>query len=102
MSRRRKYHIPAITTTIENYAKSHMLDFHQYSEYHMRLMDGGYTVLDIWTTGRYYFLTTDYLAMIGPGYIERGGEKGEIPTPATKMIEWLDKAFFPDPEALAA
>lgn len=90
---RRKYHIPLLASRLSNYAETRTLDFHQYSKYHMRIMDGGYTVLDIWTTGRYYVLTTDYSEM-GIEVIERGGEKGNIPE--NMLDEFLDHLFFPE------
>ena len=95
MSRKRNNHIQDIEGRLAEYAERHTLDFHQYSEYHMRLMDGGFTVLDIWTTGRYYMLTTDYLEMVGAGIVERGGEKGFIPE-GKGLEAWLDKLFFPE------
>lgn len=95
MSRKSKNHVAGIELRLERYAEARSLDFHQYSEYHMRLMDGGYTVLDVWTTGRYYVLTTDYVEMIGPGRTERGSEKGWIPE-NDELESWLDELFFPD------
>lgn len=92
MSKKQKNHVPGLPQRLVDYCENRMLDFHQYSLYHMRIMDGGFTVLDVWTTGRYYILTTDYLAMVGEG-VERGGEKGYIPT--NNLEDWLDKLFFP-------
>ena len=69
-----------------------MLDLHQYSPYHFRIMDGGYVVVDVWTTGRYYVLMTDYLEMAGGG-VERGGEKGQLPL---TFEHFLDGLFYPE------
>lgn len=96
MSRRKNIHYDSLSTMLDAYAAKASLDYHRYSKYHMRLMDGGFTVLDVWTTGRYYILTTDYLEMIGEGIVERGGEKGDIPTNKGQLIEWLNKLFFPE------
>ena len=91
-----KFHIPGLPKQLYDYAQSRALEFHLYSQYHMRLMDGGFTVLDIWTTGKYYVLATDYLEMLGPRMaIERGGEKGLIPD-RYSMHDWLDELFFPE------
>ena len=96
MGNNKKFHIPGLPKRLYDYAESRALEFHIYSQYHMRLMDGGFTVLDIWTTGKYYVLATDYLEMLGPRKaIERGGEKGMIPD-NSKMQVWLDKLFFPE------
>jgi hypothetical protein len=57
-------------------------------------MDGGYTVLDVWTTGRYYVVTTDYLELFDGNVVERGGEKGQIPL--DKLWGFLDTLFFGD------
>lgn len=97
----KKRHYTQLPYMLKSYAKSHNLDFQQYSTYHMRLMDGGFCVLDIWTTGRYFALTTDYQAMESNVMIrERGGEKGFLPMPRVNTVDpmplydWLDKFFF--------
>lgn len=96
MGRRRQYHDTTLPAKLKRYADDHMLDFAQYSQYHLRLMDGGLTVLDIWTSGKYYIVATDYLQMCGEGTIERAGEKGNVPSnDMLKLAAWLDKIFFP-------
>ena len=61
----------------------------------MRIMDGGYTVFDVWTTGRYYVLTTDYFELNPNVRIsERGGEKGLLPRDKKELFEWLDRLFY--------
>jgi len=80
---------------LEKYATERGFDYHRYSDYHMRLMDGGFCVLDVWTTGKYYVLATDYHAMNSDKRTsERGGEKGWVPTTEKPLFEWLDKFFF--------
>lgn len=90
MSRRNK-HIPNFDTILRTYAENHLLDLYQYSPYHYRLTDSGYTTVDMWTTGRYYVMTTDYLELVGEGMVERGGEKGSLPT---NLDDFLDKLFM--------
>lgn len=92
MSRKPKNHIKGLLDSLASYAEENSLQFNQYSPYHMRLMDGGYTVLDAWTTGRYYVLTTDYLALTDGNIGERGGEKGQLPI--DKLEGFLDNLFF--------
>lgn len=94
MARKKKKHIAGIDTKLSTYATSRHLDFATYSPYHRRLMDGGYTVIDIWTTGRYYILTTDYLEMTGISMVERSGEKGMLPIES--LEQFLDGIFFPE------
>lgn len=89
---KQKNHIPGLAERLIEYAEKRLLDFHQYSPYHMRIMDGGYTVLDIWTTGRYYILTTDYSEMLDEAIVERAGEKGSIPV--NDLYAFLDVVFF--------
>jgi hypothetical protein len=89
----KKYHRNNLPALLEKYSKSRTLDFHRYSDYHMRLMDGGYITLDVWTTGKYYVLQTDYYKLSENKIIERGGEKGFVPSD-DKLQEWLDKLFF--------
>lgn len=87
-----KNHIPGFADRIQNYAEKRSLDLHQYSPYHFRIMDGGYVVVDLWTTGRYYILMTDYLEMTDGNVIERGGEKGSLPL---ELDGYLDNIFYP-------
>lgn len=87
-----KNHIPGISEKLAAYAQVRALDFHQYSPYHMRIMDGGFVVLDVWTTGRYFIVMTDYLAMTDGNLPERGGEKGQIPI--NDITNFLDLIFY--------
>lgn len=88
-----KNHIPGIGEKLAAYAQMRMLDFHQYSPYHMRIMDGGFVVLDVWTTGRYFIVMTDYNEMTDGNEVERGGEKGQIPI--DNITKFLDGIFYP-------
>ncbi len=87
-----KYHIPGFGEKLSNYAEENLLDLHQYSPYHFRIMDGGYTVLDAWSTGRYYVVTTDYNELTDGNVVERAGEKGNLPI--NMLEEFLDELFF--------
>lgn len=87
-----KNHVPQLGNRVAFYAEKRMLDFHQYSLYHMRVMDGGFVVVDIWTTGRYYVVMTDYLEMLEGNVVERGGEKGQLPL--DNLEEFLDILFY--------
>lgn len=90
---KRKVHFNSLPDLLTSYAQLRGLDFQRYSEFHMRLMDGGFCVLDVWTTGKYFVLVTDYSSMGEGRAIERGGEKGWIPTEKTSLNKWLDKFF---------
>ena len=95
MSKRKNVHYDELPGMLYDYANDRGLDFSQYSVYNMRLMDGGYCVLDVWTTSRYWVMTTDYHAMNPQKKIvERGGEKGFLPVTNQQLIAWLDKFFF--------
>src|SRR6476661_8702993 len=89
-----KNHIPGLAERLANYADKRVLDFHQYSPYHMRITDSGYVILDIWTTGRYYIVMTDYYLFLDDAIPERAGEKGSIPYEAEKLWSFLDTIFF--------
>lgn len=89
-----KNHIPGFGDRIAAYSEVRALDLHQYSPYHFRIMDGGYIVVDLWTTGRYFILTTDYDEMTDGNVIERGGEKGNLPV--DKLSDFLDDIFYPE------
>lgn len=91
---KQKNHIPGFVDKISEYADKRLLDMHQYSPYHLRLMDGGYVVLDVWTTGRYYLVMTDYESLFDGGIEEREGEKGFLPI--EKLWPFLDTIFFGD------
>lgn len=90
MSRRRSYHPPQLPGFLEEYAASRTFDLHQYSEYHIRIMDGGLTCIDIWTTGKYWIKETNYNGVL----VERQGEKGMIPLKKKPLFQFLDKIFF--------
>lgn len=87
-----KNHIPGLVDKLNAYAEERMLDIFQYSPYHIRIMDGGYVVLDVWTTGRYFIVMTDYEEMTEGNEVERQGEKGQLPT--TDLKPFLDKIFY--------
>lgn len=89
---RPKSYIPGLHDRLAEYAEKRMLDFHQYSPYHMRITDGGYVILDLWTTGRYYIVMTDYYLFLDGAIPERAGEKGSIDT--NNLWPFLDKIFF--------
>lgn len=88
---KQKNHIPGLAEKLDDYAQQRLLDIHHYSPYHMRLMDGGFVVLDTWTTGRYYVVMTDYNEMTDGNMTERGGEKGQLPG---ELWKFLDVLFF--------
>lgn len=89
---KQKNHIPGLEDKLVDYAEQRLLDIYQYSPYHLRIMDGGYVVLDLWTTGRYYVVMTDYLEKYDGNVVERGGEKGQLPI--NDLWPFLDKLFF--------
>lgn len=89
---KQKNHLPLLAEKLRDYSDHRMLDFAQYSPYHIRIMDGGYVVLDVWTTGRYYIVMTDYNEMTDNNVIERQGEKGQLPLDT--LTPFLDKIFF--------
>lgn len=93
MSHQKKQHNALLPALLQQYANSRTLDFHRYSDYHMRLMDGGFIILDVWTTGRYWVMQTDYYKLTDKHIIERGGEKGSVP-PEKRLESWLDDLFF--------
>lgn len=87
-----KQHIPGLVDELQGYAEDRMLDFHQYSPYHLRIMDGGFVILDAWTTGRYYVVMTDYKSLLNYTVAERQGEKGQLPS--DKLWIFLDGLFY--------
>lgn len=89
---KQKNHIPELIDRLNQYVEKRMLDMHQYSPYHMRIMDGGFVVLDVWTTGRYYVVMTDYLEMTDGNVVERQGEKGQLPL--DDLWPFLDTLFY--------
>jgi hypothetical protein len=91
---KQKNHIPGLIEKLHEYAEKRSLDFAQYSPYHLRIMDGGYVVVDFWTTGRYYIVMTDYYLMTDNNVIERQGEKGSVPVET--LNNFLDGIFYPN------
>lgn len=94
MSRKPKNHVPRLHERLAAYCEARGLTTHMYSPYHMRVFDDGFTVLDVWTTGRYYIQTTDYKQQYDDGVIpERFGEKGNLPV-TLGLWPFLDGIFF--------
>lgn len=92
---KRKQHIPNLLNTLSDYADARELLFLAFSKYHMRMTDEGFTVIDIWTTGRYYVVSTDYNVKYPDApLIERQGEKGSLPLEMTELHAFLDTLFF--------
>ncbi len=87
-------HYPSLPQMLEEYAESHDIFFAQYSEYHMRLILSELVCLDIWTTAKYYFVSSDY-RLLEAHIRERAGEKGFVPTKRKELVKWLDMAFYP-------
>lgn len=73
-----------------------LLDFKQFSPFHMRITDGGYTILDVWTTGKYYIVRSNYHQMLDTPIVERGGEKGRLGTTEYAIYKHLDGIFYPE------
>lgn len=94
MSRRRNPHYTQLPDLLQQYADSRTLDFHRYSEYHMRIIDGGMAVLDAWTTAKYWVKETNYVDAAPGLLVERGGETGLLPTKKKPLFDFLDKLFF--------
>lgn len=90
---RQKNHIPGLADKLAQYADGKLLDLHQYTPYHLRLTDGGFVALDVWTTGRYFILMTDYAAITGYKQVERQGEKGQLPL--NGLDDFLTEIFYP-------
>ena len=93
MSKNKKPRRASLPMWLENYAKPRTLEYHQYSLWHLRLIDVGFTTIDCWTTGRYYIKETNYSLQTARQIIERGGETGWLPG-EDKLEEWLDKLFY--------
>lgn len=91
---KQKNHIPNFGERLANYVEARGLDLGNYSIYHYRIMDGGFTVLDTWTTGRYWIVATDYLTKYDGAILERQDEKGQLPTGKDELWPFLDKIFF--------
>lgn len=79
---------------LRKYANSRTLDFACYSEYHMRISDGGFICLDCWTTGKYWVKQTDYVKLTDAPIVERGGETGWLPTKYKELVDFMDKLFY--------
>lgn len=95
MGKRKKTHYDWLPEMLADYTKGKPLRFDRYGEYHMRIVDAGTCCLDIWTTGKYYVVETNY-NLLEAHVTERAGEKGDIPTWDDKaLIYFLDKMFFP-------
>lgn len=86
MARKRKTHNWELPAALESYAQERGIEYTRFSPFHMRISYDR-AVVDIWTSNRYWVKETDY----GTGIVERGGEKGELPS---NTSDFLDKLLF--------
>lgn len=91
---KQRNHVQGLSDLLTEYCEKRVLDFAQYSPYHMRVMDGGFVVLDVWTTGRYYVVMTDYKEAFDGNVVERGGEKGSLPITKPELWKFMDNMFY--------
>lgn len=93
LSMAKTHHNWQLPALLEGYAKSRTLDFHRYSEYHMRVIDSDFTILDCWTSEKYWIKETNYYKQ-KLGIVERAGESGFLPSKKKKLYQFLDKIFY--------
>lgn len=96
MSRKKNPYHEEIIVNLQLYATSRSLDLAQYSKWHYRITNDSYTILDIWSSAKYYIMETDYASYSGNHDTgERTGEKGKLPATEGKVLfDWLDKIFY--------
>lgn len=95
MTKHKKQHRAGLLSALSEYTDDRELVLLDFSEYHMRIVDEGYTILDLWTTGRYYVVATDYNEKYPSSpLVERQGEKGTLPVEEYELRTFLDKLFF--------
>lgn len=94
MSKRKKTYYSGLAELLKSYAEKRTFDYHRYSEYHMRIIDSGFTVVDCWTSGKYWIKQTEYFQQTDKDIIERAGETGLLPLGEKQLFEFLDKIFF--------
>lgn len=93
MTKHKKVYVEGLVDKLWEYADARELDLQNYSKWHYRLLDQGFTVLDIWTTGRYYVVDSDYAAKYpGADLVETAGQKGQLDM--NNLWPFLDKLFF--------
>lgn len=88
------YHNWQLPILLEDYAKSRTLEFHHYSEYHMRVIDDGFTILDCWTSEKYWLKETNYYKQTDKVIVERAGETGFLPSKKKRLYKFLDELFY--------
>ena len=95
MSRRKK-HYPLLPGWLQHYAALRALDFQAFSDLHMRLSDGGNTAMDVWITGRYFLLASNYAALGYPAYTPGLPRTGIVPLREGALTAMLDQVFYPE------
>lgn len=90
----KKHHNWELPALLEEYAKSRTLDFQRYSDFHMRIIDVDYTVVDFWTTEKYWIKETNYCNQTKLEIVERQGESGFLPPKPKKLYKFLDELFY--------
>lgn len=105
MSKKYVKHYPEIRSYLKQYAESRALEFNQFTEYHMRVIDDGFTTVDVWSSGKYFIKQTNYYLQSDEGVTERYGEHGRISIGKAEMFDFLDDIFYavyPKNERIAA
>lgn len=90
----KKYHNKRLPYALENYADSRTLEFYRYSAYHMRIIDDGYTIVDLWTTEKYWIKETNYYKQSDKSVVERANETGFLPSKKGELYKFLDGIFY--------
>lgn len=94
MSKHRTHRTDDVSNTIQLYAEARYLELLRFTNIHFRLIDDGFTTVDIWpTTGRYWVSQTEYNAQ-GGNITERAGEKGVLPEGKEAIYDYFDKLFY--------
>lgn len=89
-------HRPELAKFIKDYAKARILDTGIINGQQTRISDGGFCKIDIWMSGKYHIIDSDYHRMIPNKTIaSRRQERGELPRSRESFGVFMDHIFFP-------
>lgn len=94
MSRQRKHHYRNLPGLLKRYAEARKFEIRKINEWQYRIIDKGYTKIDIWTTAKYHIIETNYYKITDSMIIERSDEWGSLPIKQIPLGRFLDKVFY--------
>ena len=94
MSRQRKHHYTELPGLLKRYAKARKFELRKINQWQYRIVDKGFTAVDVWTTAKYHIIYTNYHKITEQQIYERTDEWGTLRPAKTELGRFLDNLFY--------